>query len=65
MGGKDLILLILTLLFIVLTLWKSLISDLDGLVVKKSSYFLVLLPGLKFLTEDLSMLVALLLVYFA
>lgn len=65
MGGKDLILLILTLLFILLTLWKSLISDLDGLVTKKSSYFLVLLPGLKFLTEDLSMLVALLRVCFA
>lgn len=65
MGGKDLILLILTLLFILLTLWKSLISDLDGLVAKKSSYFLMLLPGLKFLTEDLSMLVALLRVCFA
>lgn len=33
-------------------LWESLRSDLDGVVTKKSSYFLVLWSGLKFLTGN-------------
>lgn len=48
-----------------LTLWESLRSDLDGLVTKKSIYFLVLQSGLKFLTGNSAFLAALLWNYFA